>query len=129
MKNIHQKFALLQSPELCRIKRRIAIAGLSVIAAATTLTGCQALNTLAGNTASKNIAAGSDTWGGDIEASLTGTAESAPLSVSMWFGRRRVWYVSSKDGTCKDLAEVVKASNSALTISAGATGISVGQGK
>ncbi len=93
------------------------------------LTGCQAFNTLAGGVKNKNIVAGSDTWGGNIEASLTGTAETAPCSISLWFGRRRVWYASVKDeSNVKYLPEIVKASNSSLGITAGATGITISQG-
>ena len=89
--------------------------------------GCQALNTLAESAKNKNIAAGSDTWGGSFEGSFIGTAETAPLSFNGWFGRRRVWYASTRDDS-KILPEIVKASNSSLGITAGPSGIGVSQG-
>lgn len=59
---------------------------------------------------------------------LGGHAESPVPNLSAWFDRRKVWYVSVKDkSTGEAAAKVVKASNSSLDVSAGASGVGVKQ--
>jgi len=88
--------------------------------------GCTALNNMTESMKNKNIAAGSDTWGGDVIFEFAGTESLFP-NINIWFGRRRVWYVSLKEGNAKDIAEIVKSSNSALEVSVGASGVNFKQ--
>ena len=104
----------------------IALAGCLTVVAMM-LAGCTAVKSVAQATKDKTIAAGSDTWGGGADISAV-SAESPVPSLSAWFGRRKVWYVSVKDKqTGEAAAKVVKASNSSLDVSAGASGIGAKQ--
>ena len=106
---------------------RIITIGFSTLAIATLLSGCAAVDSLTDATKDKSIAAGSDTWGGGADISAV-SAESPVPSLSAWFGRRKVWYVSVKDkSTGEAAAKVVKASNSSLDVSAGASGVGAKQ--
>lgn len=106
---------------------RTVFAGVA-LATVSLLSGCTAMNTAAEGIKDKNIVLGSDTWGGDVTASLIGTAESAPLSFSAWFGRRKVWYASVKNGNdVKVMPEIVKASNTPLNVSANPASLGVTQ--
>lgn len=106
---------------------RIITIGFSTLAIAVLLSGCAAVDSLTAATKDKSIAAGSDTWGGGADISAV-SAESPVPSLSAWFGRRKVWYVSVKDkSTGEAAAKVVKASNSSLDVSAGATGVGAKQ--
>lgn len=97
------------------------IALISMIA----LTGCTAVNNLSESVKDKNIAAGSDTWGGNIDIGLSVENGYIPR-IDFWFGRRKVWYVSlKKDEATADLKDIVAASNAPLDISAGASGVNV----
>lgn len=106
---------------------RTVIAG-AALAAGSLLAGCTAMNTAAEGIKDKNIVMGSDTWGGDVTASLIGTAESAPLSFTAWFGRRKVWYASIKNGNdVKVMPEIVRAGNTPLSVSAKPTDLGIAQ--
>lgn len=89
--------------------------------------GCSAINAAADGLKDKNIAMGSDTWGGEVVASFV-SAESPLPNLSIWFGRRKTWYTSIKDGNdVKVIPEIVKASNTPLNVTAGAAGLGVTQ--
>ncbi len=103
------------------------IAGILGIIALTALNGCALAETVTGATRSKTIAAGSDTWGGGMEAK-TASADCPVPGFEGWFGRRCVWYVSVKDPESGNAAaEIVKASNSAIAVSASPAGIGIEQ--
>lgn len=98
---------------------------LLVLAGAIILTGCTAVNNLSESVKDKNIAAGSDTWGGNIDIGLSIENGYIPR-IDFWFGRRKVWYASlKKDEATTDLKDIVAASNAPLDISAGASGVNV----
>ena len=99
----------------------------AVVALILALTGCAAVEAVTDATREKTIAAGSDTWGGGMEAK-TASADCPVPGFEGWFGRRRVWYVSVHDAkTGQAAAEVVRASNSAVTVKAAADGVTVAQ--
>ena len=56
---------------------------------------------------------------------MTGTSESMLPNINLWFGRRRVWYVSLKDQP-EIIPQIIEMSNSSLEVSAGMTGVSIG---
>ena len=88
--------------------------------------GCAAVDAVTASTREKSIAAGSDTWGGGVEAK-TATAYCPVPGVECWFGRRKVWYTSVHDrATGLAAAEIVRASNSPLSLSAGTGGVNAG---
>lgn len=88
-----------------------------------TLTGCEAVKSVTDSTKEKSIAAGSDTWGGGMEAKAA-TVDCPVPGFECWFGRRKVWYASVKDAKSgKSAAEIVRASNSPLSVSADADGL------
>ena len=89
------------------------------------LIGCTAMNNLTESVKNKNIAAGSDTWGGNCVLEMTGTSESMLPNINLWFGRRRVWYVSLKDQP-EIIPQIIEMSNSSLEVNAGMTGVSIG---
>ena len=90
------------------------------------LTGCAMVEAVTDSTREKSIAAGSDTWGGGVEAK-TATADCPVPGVECWFGRRKVWYTSVHDrATGLAAAEIVRASNSPLSLSAGTGGVNAG---
>lgn len=102
---------------------------IAAIAAAVTLAGCSdALVNLSESVKEKNIATGSDTTGGNIE--LSSKAENAWIpNIELWFGRRRVWYTSLKEGAdVSQIPAIIKAGNQQLNLNAGATGVGVTQG-
>lgn len=104
------------------VRLAVLLAATALIAAA----GCAALEKIPEATKDKTVAVGSDTWGGGIDATVA-SPESPVPSLSGWFGRRKVWYVSVKDAqTGKAAAEVVKASNSSLTAGIGKDGLTAG---
>jgi len=81
------------------------------------------------STRDKSIAAGSDTWGGGGEATMAEISGSPFPTLSGWFGRRRVWYVSIKTpAQGRAAAEVVKASNTSVSAGVTTSGITVAQG-
>lgn len=85
--------------------------------------GCAAVDAVTASTREKSVAAGSDTWGGGVEAK-TATADCPVPGVECWFGRRKVWYTSVHDrATGLAAAEIVRASNSPLSLSAGTGGV------
>ena len=87
------------------------------------LTGCEAVTAVTESTREKSIAAGSDTWGGGMEAKAA-TVDCPVPGFECWFGRRRVWYASVKDAKSgKSAAEIVRASNSPLSVTAAADGL------
>ena len=87
------------------------------------LTGCAMVEAVTDSTKEKSIAAGSDTWGGGVEAK-TATADCPVPGFECWFGRRKVWYASVKDeASGKAAAKIVRASNSPLSVSADADGL------
>ena len=87
------------------------------------LTGCAMVEAVTDSTREKSIAAGSDTWGGGVEAK-TATADCPVPGFECWFGRRKVWYASVRDrATGQAAAEIVRASNSPLSVSADADGL------
>ncbi len=87
------------------------------------LTGCAMVEAVTDSTKEKSIAAGSDTWGGGVEAK-TATADYPVPGFECWFGRRKVWYASVRDrATGQAAAEIVRASNSPLSVSADADGL------
>ena len=87
------------------------------------LTGCAMVEAVTDSTREKSIAAGSDTWGGGVEAK-TATADCPVPGFECWFGRRKVWYTSVHDrATGLAAAEIVRASNSPLSLSAGTGGV------
>ena len=87
------------------------------------LTGCEVVNAVTASTREKSVAAGSDTWGGGMEAKIA-TADCPVPGVECWFGRRKVWYTSVRDrATGMAAAEIVRASNSPLSLSAGTGGV------
>ena len=87
------------------------------------LTGCAMVEAVTDSTREKSIAAGSDTWGGGVEAK-TATADCPVPGFECWFGRRKVWYASVRDrATGQAAAEIVRASNSPLSVSADANGL------
>lgn len=87
------------------------------------LTGCAMVEAVTNSTREKSIAAGSDTWGGGVEAK-TATADCPVPGFECWFGRRKVWYASVRDrATGQAAAEIVRASNSPLSVSADADGL------
>jgi hypothetical protein len=95
----------------------------AVVLLASLFTGCSSLNNAIKSASDKNIAAGSDTWGGKIQMEFFSFECPLP-NVILTFGRTRQWYVSLKDpNSAKTLSDVVKASNSALSVSAGGVGI------
>ena len=70
--------------------------------------GCAAVDAVTASTREKSIAAGSDTWGGGVEAK-TATADCPVPGVECWFGRRKVWYTSVHDrATGLAAAEIVR---------------------
>lgn len=115
----------IMTESLKLIAWRIGMLLLLALAAAS-LTGCAALEKIPEATKDKTVALGSDTWGGGMDATVA-SPESPVPSLSGWFGRRKVWYVSVKDkDTGTAAAEVVKASNSSLTAGIGKDGITAG---
>lgn len=87
------------------------------------LTGCEAVEAVTNSTREKSVAAGSDTWGGGVEAK-TATADCPVLGFECWFGRRKVWYASVRDrATGQAAAEIVRASNSPLSVTADGDGL------
>lgn len=95
----------------------------ALLLAALFFSGCAAVESITASTREKTLAAGSDTWGGGGEVS-TATADNPVPSASFWFGRRKAWYVSVKNAsTGHAAAEIVRASNTALSVSAGADGL------
>ena len=87
------------------------------------LTGCAMVEAVTDSTREKSIAAGSDTWGGGVEAK-TATVDCPVPGFECWFGRRKVWYASVRDrATGQAAAEIVRASNSPLSLSAGTGGV------
>ncbi|MDD3885838.1 MAG: hypothetical protein PHI35_03085 [Victivallaceae bacterium] len=89
--------------------------------------GCSMVRDFTEATREKSLAVGSDTWGGGCELAVIGTEQPLP-GLSGWFGRRRVWYVSIHDAaTGEAAAQVVRAGNFDLSVSAGATGVTVTQ--
>lgn len=87
------------------------------------LTGCAMVEAVTDSTKEKSIAAGSDTWGGGVEAK-TATADCPVPGFECWFGRRKVWYASVRDrATGQAAAEIVRASNSPLSVTAAADGL------
>ena len=94
--------------------------------AAVLLTGCSAVESITTATAGKSLAAGSDTWGGGLEAKVA-TVECPVPGFELWFGRRKVWYTSIRDQKSGGaVAEVVRASNSPLELSADSSGMTAG---
>ncbi len=93
------------------------------------LCGCaDTLNNLSESVKEKNIAAGSDTSGGNIELGLSSENLYVP-NITLWFGHRRVWYVSlKKEADVKVIPAIIRAGNSELGIKAGADGIGVTSG-
>ncbi|UKI30468.1 MAG: hypothetical protein L6W00_21320 [Lentisphaeria bacterium] len=88
--------------------------------------GCAAVDAVTASTREKSVAAGSDTWGGGLEAKVA-TVDCPVPGFECWFGRRKVWYASVRDrATGQAAAEIVRASNSPLSISAGAGGVNAG---
>ncbi len=88
--------------------------------------GCAAVDAVTASTREKSVAAGSDTWGGGLEAKVA-TVDCPVPGFECWFGRRKVWYASVRDRTTgQAAAEIVRASNSPLSISAGAGGVNAG---
>lgn len=86
--------------------------------------GCKTAELAVKSASNKNIATGSDTWGGKIIAEFFG--EGWMPNVTLTFGRTRQWYVSLRDmDSAKELAGVVTASNSTLSIEAKKTGVIV----
>jgi len=109
----------------------IKLSALAFVAAFFTImmTGCSdALTNISESVKEKNIAAGSDTAGGNIE--LASKAENAWIpNIELWFGRRRVWYVSlKKDADVSKMPDIIKAGNSELGIKAGTDGIGISDG-
>ena len=101
----------------------IVLAGLMMVL----LTGCSAFKDLTEATKDKAVALGSDTWGGGGEVKAADAENPVPFA-EFWFGRRKVWYVSGKDAAVLNAAaNVVRASNSPISASVGASGIGVGQ--
>lgn len=87
------------------------------------LTGCAMVEAVTDSTREKSIAAGSDTWGGGVEAK-TATADCPVPGFECWFGRRKVWYASVRDrATGQAAAEIVRASNSPLSVTADGDGL------
>lgn len=87
------------------------------------LTGCAMVEAVTDSTREKSIAAGSDTWGGGVEAK-TATADCPVPGFECWFGRRKVWYASVRDrATGQAAAEIVQASNSPLSVTAASDGL------
>ena len=87
------------------------------------LTGCAMVEAVTDSTREKSIAAGSDTWGGGVEAK-TATADCPVPGFECWFGRRKVWYASVRDrATGQAAAEIVRASNSPLSVTAADDGL------
>ena len=85
--------------------------------------GCAAVDAVTASTREKSIAAGSDTWGGGVEAK-TATADCPVPGFECWFGRRKVWYASVRDrATGQAAADIVRASNSPLSVTADADGL------
>ena len=88
--------------------------------------GCAAVDAVTASTREKSVAAGSDTWGGGLEAKVA-TVDCPVPGFECRFGRRKVWYASVRDrATGQAAAEIVRASNSPLSISAGAGGVNAG---
>ncbi len=101
----------------------LAVAAVIVMTGA----GCSAFKDLTKATTDKAVALGSDTWGGGAEAKVADAENPVPYFEG-WFGRRKVWYVSGKDAAVLNAtANVVRASNSPISASVGASGIGVGQ--
>ena len=89
------------------------------------VTGCKSLDNLTESVKNKNIAAGSDTWGGNIVMSLISMEMPLP-NITLWFGRRKVWYVSIKENQpSADIAAIVAACNTPLSVNAGVQGVGV----
>ena len=85
--------------------------------------GCAAVDAVTASTREKSVAAGSDTWGGGLEAKVA-TVDCPVPGFECWFGRRKVWYASVRDrATGQAAAEIVRASNSPLSVSADANGL------
>lgn len=98
-----------------------------VLAALLLNSGCAAVASVTAATREKSVAVGSDTWGGGAELTLA-TPEQPLPTLSGWFGRRRVWYVSVKDrDTGEAAAAVVRAGHAGLSVAAGASGIGLSQ--
>ena len=85
--------------------------------------GCSTVNRAIDSAKEKNIAAGSDTWGGKIIFEFF--SFDCPLpNINFCFGRTRQWYISLKDDqSAALLSDAVKASNSAISIKANNKGI------
>lgn len=109
------------------MKKKICI--LIASAVIISLSSCTAMNNVSESVKDKNIAAGSDTWGGYGDVGFTMENGWIP-NISFWFGRRKVWYVSlKKDESTKDIANIVNASNTPLGLSAGTNGIGATNGQ
>lgn len=107
-------------------RRKFPVGGVWILALLLVLTGgCEAVSAVTASTREKSIAAGSDTWGGGLEAK-TATADCPVPGFECWFGRRKVWYTSVRDrATGTAAAEIVRASNSPLSLAAAADGLTV----
>lgn len=97
------------------------------VSALLTLTGCEAVDSVVSATREKTLAVGCDTWGGGVDMSLAEAEQPVP-SLSGWFGRRRVWYISVKDEKSGDAAaRIVKAGLSSVELSAAASGVTLSE--
>ena len=107
-------------------RRKSPVAAVWILTLLLVLTGgCEAVSAVTASTRGKSIAAGSDTWGGGLEAK-TATADCPVPGFECWFGRRKVWYASVRDrATGTAAAEIVRASNSSLSLAAAADGLTV----
>lgn len=102
----------------------------SAVLLAFVLGGCaESLNNISESVKDKNIAAGSDTTGGNIE--LASKAENAWIpNIELWFGHRRIWYVSlKKDADVSQIPAIVKAGSQEMSLKAGSDGVGVTQGE
>ena len=89
------------------------------------LSGCGTMNKAIESASKKNIAVGTDTWGGKIWVTMIG--EESPLpSFGITFGRVKSWYISLKDEkSASILADAIKASNSSLGVNVSPKGASI----
>lgn len=102
----------------------IVVAAIIAAVLISLLSGCTAMNNLSESVKNKNIAAGSDTWGGNIIFSLMDAAVPLP-NITLWIGRRKVWYVSLKSDNIQQLPGIIKSSNAPIKV--GVTPIEIEQ--
>ena len=91
--------------------------------------GCATIGKAIDSASEKNLAAGSDTWGGRIRATFF--SEESPLpNLTLSFGRIKLWYVSLKDdGSAPIIPDAIRASQSPVSARGSVNGVEITNGE